>query len=49
VDNAHHVVTAHLTTGGAVAEDTKLFELVEKHQQNTRWAATLGPFSLLWN
>jgi len=35
VDHAHGVITAHLTTGGAVAEDRQLFGLVEQHQQNT--------------
>jgi len=35
VDNAHGVVTAHVTTGGSVAEDTQLFGLVEQHQGNT--------------
>jgi transposase len=35
VDNAHGVITAHLTTGGSVAEDTQLFGLVEQHQTNT--------------
>jgi transposase len=35
VDNAHGVITAHLSTGGSVAEDTQLFGLVEQHQTNT--------------
>lgn len=35
VDNAHGVITAQVTTGGSVAEDTQLFGLVEQHQGNT--------------
>lgn len=35
VDDAHGVITAQITTGGAVKEDTQLFGLVEKHQLNT--------------
>src|SRR5690349_11749381 len=35
IDNAHGVITAHVTTGGSVAEDTQLFGLVEQHQGNT--------------
>jgi len=35
VDNAHGVITAHLTTGGSVKEDTQLLELVEQHEGNT--------------
>jgi len=35
VDNSHGVITAHVTTGGSVAEDTQLFGLVEQHQSNT--------------
>jgi transposase len=35
VDNAHGVITAHVTTGGSVKEDTQLFGLVEQHQENT--------------
>jgi hypothetical protein len=35
VDDAHGVITAHLTTGGAIKEDTQLFGLAEQHQLNT--------------
>jgi transposase len=35
VDNAHGVITAHVTTGGSVKEDTQLFGLVEQHQHHT--------------
>jgi transposase len=35
VDNAHGVITAQVTTGGSVKEDTQLFSLVEQHQQHT--------------
>lgn len=35
VDNVHGVITAHLTTPGAVTEDSQLFGLVEQHQSNT--------------
>jgi transposase len=35
VDDAHGIITAQLTTGGAAKEDTQLFGLVEKHQLNT--------------
>jgi transposase len=35
VDNAQGVITAHVTTGGSVKEDTQLFGLVEQHQTNT--------------
>lgn len=35
VDNAQGVITAHVTTGGSVKEDTQLFGLVEQHQINT--------------
>src|SRR4029079_19403714 len=33
--NAQGVITAHVTTGGSVKEDTQLFGLVEQHQTNT--------------
>jgi transposase len=35
VDNAHGVITAHVTTAGSVSEDSQLFGLVEQHQSNT--------------
>lgn len=35
VDNAHGVITAHVTTAGSVTEDSQLFGLVEQHQSNT--------------
>ena len=35
VDNAHGVITAQLTTGSSVKEDTQLFQLIEQHQTNT--------------
>ena len=35
VDDAHGIITAQLTTGGAAKEDTQLFGLVQKHQLNT--------------
>jgi transposase len=35
VDNAHGVITAHVTTGGSVTEETQLSALVEQHQHNT--------------
>jgi transposase len=35
VDDAHGVITAQVTTGGSVHEDTQLFGLVEQHQQHT--------------
>ena len=35
VDNANGVITAQVTTGASVAEDTQLFGLVEQHQGNT--------------
>jgi transposase len=38
VDDAHGVITAHVTTGGSVKEDTQLFGLIEQHQQNTALA-----------
>jgi transposase len=36
VDNAHGVITAQITTGGAVNEDTQLMALVEQHQSHTQ-------------
>lgn len=38
VDDAHGIITAQVTTGGAVKEDTQLFGLVEQHQWNTSMA-----------
>ena len=35
VDNAHGVITAHVTTPGSVKEDTQLMRLVQRHQNNT--------------
>ena len=35
VDNAHGVITAQVTTGGSIKEDTQLFGLVDQHQTNT--------------
>ncbi len=35
VDNAHGIITAVVTTGGSIKEDTQLFGLVEQHQANT--------------
>ena len=35
VDNTHGVITAQLTTGSSVKEDTQLFQLIEQHQTNT--------------
>jgi transposase len=35
VDDAYGVITAHVTTGGSVKEDTQLFGLVEQHHENT--------------
>jgi transposase len=35
VDDAQGVITAHVTTGGSVKEDTQLFGLIEQHQQTT--------------
>lgn len=36
VDDAHGVITAQITTGGAVSEDTQLMALVEQHQSHTQ-------------
>lgn len=41
VDDAHGVITAHVTTGGSVKEDTQLFGLIEQHQQNTALAVAV--------
>jgi transposase len=35
VDDAHGVITAQVTTGGSIKEDTQLFGLVEQHQWHT--------------
>jgi transposase len=35
VDDAQGVITAQHTTGGAVAEDSQLFGLIQAHEQNT--------------
>lgn len=35
VDNAHGVITAHVTTPGSVKEDTQMMRLTHKHQNNT--------------
>ena len=35
VDDAHGVITAQVTTGGSVSEDTQLFGLIARHHQNT--------------
>lgn len=35
VDNAHGIITAHVTTPGSVKEDTQLMRLVQKHQNHT--------------
>ena len=35
VDDAHGVITAIETTSGAVAENVKLFDLVDQHEKNT--------------
>jgi transposase len=42
VDDAHGVITAHVTTGGSVHEDTQLFGLVEQHQQHTAVAVEVA-------
>jgi transposase len=38
VDNAQGVITAQVTTGGSMREETQLFGLVEQHQQHTAQA-----------
>jgi transposase len=38
VDDAHGVITAQITTGGAVNEDTQLMALVEQHHSHTQFA-----------
>jgi transposase len=38
VDDAHRVITAVETTSGSIAENKKLMDLVEQHQQNTQCA-----------
>ena len=35
MDNAHGVITAQVTTGGAVKEETQLMGLIEQHQHHT--------------
>jgi len=35
IDDANGVITAQVTTGGSVKEDTQLWGLVEQHQKNT--------------
>lgn len=35
VDNAHGVITAHVTTSGSVKEDSQLFALIQQHQDHT--------------
>jgi transposase len=35
VDNAHGVITAHVTTTGSDKEDTQMMRLVQRHQNNT--------------
>lgn len=40
VDDAHGVITAQITTGGAVNEDTQLMALVEQHQSHTQCEVT---------
>jgi transposase len=35
VDDAHGVITAQVTTGGAVKEETQLMGLIEQHQHHT--------------
>jgi transposase len=35
VDDAHGVITAQVTTGGSIKEDTRLFGLVQQHQWHT--------------
>jgi transposase len=35
VDNAQGVITAQVTTGGSIREETQLFGLIQQHQQHT--------------
>jgi transposase len=39
IDNAHGVITAVETTPGSIAENSKLMDLVQQHQDNTTIAA----------
>ena len=50
IDNAHGVITATLTTGGDVEENSQLLELAEQHETNTGSGSEHhGSRQRLWN